>query len=367
MEKIALIGDTHFDRKAENPIIKKYIREGQRKFFGELAKDLKSRDIKTIFMTGDIHHNRNYVDIEALVYTKRLLQEKLADFNVYIIMGNHDMYYENSYDITALELFEDIPNVTVCRTNVEKVNVLGRKWFLFPWITADKEEKTIEFLKKHKNKEDILFGHFEILGVNMEGKSKSTFGMDSNMFLDSSRLTISGHYHGKSRKTSSDSELIYLGSPYPMTFANADEDHGYWILDEDLDMEFVKNEISPSFVDIWDSEIEKLDDLDISNSFVRLYMSNNKTAEEFFELCVKVESKNPLMIKKIPYSGDEGEIKDKTEVEREANSLLAMDTFKLSEVYVDQYSESLPKLKLEPDSKKAVLTKIKGYKTELNL
>ena len=40
MEKIAIIGDPHFGRKAEHPIIKKYVKEGQDAFYDFLIEKL---------------------------------------------------------------------------------------------------------------------------------------------------------------------------------------------------------------------------------------------------------------------------------------------------------------------------------------
>lgn len=373
MEKIAVIGDIHFSRKAENPTIKKHIKAGQREFFEFLAKDLEERGIKTILMTGDIHDTRVIIDVEALVTTKRLLQEKFKNFDIHMILGNHDMYYENSYDISSLELFEDIPNVTVYRKNVVQKEFLNKNWYFIPWVIPEKEEKFVGFLeklaKKPKEKRDntILFGHFDMFGVDMEGNGNlSPVGMDPNMFLKAAKLSLSGHYHGKSQIKKMDGELLYVGSPYPMTFANADSKHGYWVLDEEMNKEFIENTISPTFKDIWDSEdLEGLGDL--SNSFVRLYMSNSLSLEETFELRLKIESKNPIIIKKIPYEGKDKGDEEKKEIQQEANKLLGMDTVKLSEMYIDQHTSELPSLKLTKNSRKAVLDRIKEYKSTLNL
>jgi len=373
MEKIALIGDIHFNRKAENPIIKKYIKDGQRKFFDFVVKELKERKVKIVLFTGDIHDNRITIDVEALVHTKRLLQEKFKDFDIHIILGNHDMYYDNSYDISALELFEDIPNVTVYRDTVVKKSFFGKEWYFIPWLLEKNEEKFIGFLKKlaetpvAKRDNTVLFGHFEMLDINMEGGNISTFGLDSNLFFNAAKMTISGHYHGLSAETKSGNELLYLGSPYPMTFANADQKHGIWILNEDLTYDFIENTISPKFTDVWDTDLDTLTDKDVSNSFVRFYMSNDRTMEESFEMRLIVESKNPLIIKKIPYSGEKKEIAQKTEVQREANRLLGMDTLKLSEVWIEQNSEDLPELSMGKASKDLILDKIKSFKKELNL
>jgi hypothetical protein len=50
MEKICLIGDAHFSRKAEHPLIKKHIKDGQLAFFDSLVNELKERNIKTIYL-----------------------------------------------------------------------------------------------------------------------------------------------------------------------------------------------------------------------------------------------------------------------------------------------------------------------------
>lgn len=371
MKKIALIGDTHFARKAEHPLIKKHIKEGQSEFFDFLIETLKSRDIDTVLFTGDIHDTRHSINVEALINTKRLFQEKMADFDIHIILGNHDMYHENDYDVTSLELFEDIPNVTVYRDKVSKANFLGKEWYLFPWIIDKNIPKTVSFLeklaKKPKAQRDntVIFGHFEMLGINMEGNSISTFGLDTNLFLNAAGLTFSGHYHGISETTKGDSTVLYVGSPYPMTFANANQPHGIWILDEENNYELIENNISPRFVDLWDTE-----DLDrittLENCFVRLYMSDALSQEDEFEIRMKVQNKNPLLIRPMPYKGTREEIEEKNETEREANRILAMDTVNLSEIYIDQNSDSLPELKLYKDSKQEVLSRIKNYKETIN-
>ena len=371
MEKIALIGDTHFNRKAENPTIKKLIKSGQADFFDNLVIDLNDRGVKTILLTGDIFDTRNTINVESLVTAKRLFETKLSEFDVHIILGNHDMYYENSYDITSIEMIEHLPNVTVYRDGVKAIKLLGHNWLMFPWIIPENVEKTVKFLesesKKSRSQQKILFGHFETMGIDMEGGNISTFGMKSDTFLGASPLSISGHYHGKSITTGTDSRLVYLGSPYAMTFANSDQSHGYWLLDENLEFEFIENHVSPKFTTIRDTD--DLDDLpDLSNKFVRFYMNNSKDRDQLFELRAKVESKNPLFLRPIPYK-DGTVITEATATsnEHEANNLLGMDTMSLSSVYIDANHEHLPTLQTTDDSRKSVMEKLFEYKETLNI
>lgn len=366
MERIALIGDPHFARKAEHPLIKKHIKDGQEAYFDFVVAELNKHNIKTVLISGDLHDTRQSINVEALVLTKRLLQTKMKDFDVHIILGNHDMYYENSYDITSLELFEDIPNVTVYRNEVEMKTFLGKTWYMFPWIIHERENNTVEFLKELASKplkdrnNTVLFGHFEMFGINMEGNSMSTFGLDPNTFMDASNTIFSGHYHGKSITEKSSSKLVYLGSPYPMTFANANQQHGIWLVDENLNTEFIENKISPRFVDVWDTDdMDLLDDL--NNCFVRLYINKTITSEKEFEIRLKIENKKPILIRTLSYNGSKAEIEQKTEAEKEANRIIKMSTLDLAEIYIDQNSEILPSLRLSNDPKTAIMSRLTLY------
>lgn len=371
MEKICLIGDTHFSRKAEHPLIKKHIKEGQLAFFDHLIEVLTESRIKTILFTGDIHDTRQSINVEALVNTKRLFQTKMKDFDIHIILGNHDMYFENSYDITSLELFEDIPNVTVYRENVAVKTFLGKKWYLFPWIIADREKNVVEFLRKMSDKprderdNTVMFGHFEMFGINMEGNSVSTFGLDPNLYMKAAANVFSGHYHGQSVTQKGSDRLMYLGSPYPMTFANANQRHGIWIVDEDMNTEFIENTVSPTFKDIWDT-----DDIDaietLHNSFVRLHVCDTHSKEKEFELRLKIENKKPILIRQLPYSGDRVEDESKSEDHREANAIMKMNTVSLSEIYLEQNTDDLPILKLQTDVKSAIMNQINIFDETIN-
>lgn len=375
MDKIALIGDTHFNRKAENPTIKRLIKAGQAAFFDLLVSDLRQRGITTIIFSGDIFDTRNSINVEAMVTAKRLFETKLSEFTIHIILGNHDMYYEDSYDITSLELIEHLPNVTVYREKVTQINIMGKEWLMFPWIVDNNIQKTVNYLnsesKKPRSAQKIIFGHFTCMGIDMEGGNISTFGLQPHSFMSASPLTISGHYHGKSITTSSDgdSKLIYLGSPYAMTFANSDQSHGYWIMDSDCNLEFIENVISPRFTTIRDTD--NLDELgDLSNSFVRFYLNNARPRDELFELRSKLEAKRPLIIKPIPYKNvvindGDGDREINASGDK-ASNLLSMDTLGLSSVYMDANHEDLPELKLN-DARASIINKLNQYNETLNL
>ena len=132
-------------------------------------------------------------------------------------------------------------------------------------------------------------------------------------------------------------------------------------------MEFVENTVSPTFEDVWDTDdLDKLGDM--SNSFIRLHMSNDRTMEELFEIRTKVEKRNPLVIKKIPYSGERQVEEENEETREEAHKILAMNTVNLSEVFIDQNKDMLPTLPTyDCEPKEAVMKKIRHYEKHLNM
>lgn len=364
MTQIAAVGDTHFARRNEDPTIKKYIKDGQHAFFDFLADELKRRNIKTIIQSGDVFDTRNSLNVEALVQTRRLFKDKLKDFDKHVILGNHDLYYEDSYEISSLELFEDIPNLTIYRKDMTTIKLLGKDWLMVPWLIKSAEHIFIEHLKKMAEKPEeknktVLYGHWDTIGTIMEGNNVSLGGLDSNLFTNASTLTISGHFHGHSELKKADSTLLYLGSPYPLTFINSDQSHGIWLIDENNNYEFIENTISPNFKTIMDTN--DLDNLpDLRNSFVRFYIDRNKSPEEFLKAKMKIEAKKPLVLKTIPYKDKiiENNIDHQ---QKDANQALHMDMLSLSNLYINKNEEDLPELKYYKDPKEEIMKRMRQF------
>ena len=60
IERIAIIGDTHFNRKADNPLIRRNIANGQKAFFEKTIGELKEKGVHTVIFTGDISTTGRY-------------------------------------------------------------------------------------------------------------------------------------------------------------------------------------------------------------------------------------------------------------------------------------------------------------------
>ena len=367
--KIALIGDTHFARRVDTKLVRELIEKGQLDYFESLVPKFKESGVTTIFFTGDVHDTKNSINVKALINTKRLLQDTFKDFDIHIITGNHDMYDENTcdYDYVSLELFDNIPNVTLHLKGITKMKVNGYDWYMMPWITNNALPGFIDYISKitdHKN--TVFFGHFEMMNIDMEGGNMAIHGTDPSLYTKHAKYIFSGHYHGKSLTEIDSSSINYLGSPYPLTYANSDQEHGVWILNEDMTNDFLVNDISPQFTTIWDTnDITKIETL--NNKFARIYMSKSKTEEEKFKFINLIKELQPLHINKLYYEEDEVVTELSIDVVSEAQRKTSLSLPKLFLESVNKRINNYPTLETVDNVGEQIMTTIYSYADELSI
>ena len=120
-------------------------------------------------------------------------------------------------------------------------------------------------------KYDYVFAHAEISGFKYNNGMLIKNEVSKTDFLSIGKM-YSGHIHKKQEF----SNIVYVGTPYQLDWADVGEKKGFYILDVvDGNETFIENEISPRFVeyrleDIMElniSEVKKL----LDNNYVNLY------------------------------------------------------------------------------------------------
>jgi DNA repair exonuclease SbcCD nuclease subunit len=367
--KILVIGDPHFGRKADDPIIRDGIRSGQVSYFDYLIeKFIPENNISEVFITGDVFDTRISVDVQAMVDFKRLINAMCDLVPVTIITGNHDLVNENNYKYGILQLYTGMhKNLNIVYDTVQKRSIDNYDWYFVPWIVPDKMTNFVNFLEKQKKNKskNVYFGHFEILGVDMESGMLSEHGLPQDLFLESSALTLSGHYHGKSLIEKFDSRICYVGSPMPFTFINAKTVHGVHVIDtETLAVEFHRNTISPIFVDVFDIEFD-ISNIDFNKSFIRYFHDRNISSELLVEQQLMIEAKKPTFLKSVPYGEYQKQTTNIDEIREKANKMLYMDTIKLSELYISEATADIPHLSTVQNPKQAILDRVSKYHEQI--
>ena len=172
----------------------------------------QSEDCETCIFLGDFHHHRAGINVSTLNYSVENVKKLSKNFDkVYMITGNHDLYYREKRDLSSLPYAELFDNVHLIN---EKTLVQDGVAFV-PWLVED-EWKQVRNVKCR-----YMFGHFELPFFKMNAMVE----MPDHGGLKASELSgpeyvFSGHFH----KRQSKGNVHYLGSPFPQNYADTWDD-----------------------------------------------------------------------------------------------------------------------------------------------
>jgi len=232
--KLALINDTHAGARGDSAIFNEFFfKFWENVFFPYLEEN----NITQICHLGDVVDRRKFINYVTLNSWRKRFFDRLLKNNIQmdVIVGNHDVTYKNTNEINAMnELFEHYNNVNVYIDPVERVYD-GINVALVPWINSSNYQSSLEFLNNTQSQ--IVFGHFEISGFEMDRGNVCQGGLDSSLFKRFDTV-LSGHFHHKS----TNGNITYLGNQYEITWADYDDQRGFHVFDTDTrELEFIPN------------------------------------------------------------------------------------------------------------------------------
>jgi DNA repair exonuclease SbcCD nuclease subunit len=219
--KVAIITDTHFNFKKGNKVFHEYFEKFYKNIF---FPSLKKYGVDTVIHMGDIFDNRKATDYWSIDWTKRVILEPLKKYNVYLTVGNHDIFYKNTTDLNSpILLMGDYKNIKIM-TSPETVNVGGTDILFLPWITPEGEQDALNAIKETPAR--IAMGHLELNDFYPQRGHAQVNGRDKNIFKKFDRV-FSGHYHTRS----DDGKIFYIGNPYQLYWSDYNDKRGFIIFD----------------------------------------------------------------------------------------------------------------------------------------
>ena len=233
--KVLILNDTHCGIRNSSDIFL----DNAEKFYADvLFPYILEHNIKHILHLGDYYDNRKFINFRALNRNRHHFLKPLREHGITmdIIRGNHDTFYKNTGELNSLkELLGHYMNEV---TIIQKPTVMeygSLKVGLVPWIDADNEKESMDFLANAKC--DWIGGHFEIQGYEMLKGIKNEHGLDRSVFKRFERV-LSGHFHTKSHQDN----ITYLGSQMEFFWNDAHDDKYFHVLDtETRDLTAVRN------------------------------------------------------------------------------------------------------------------------------
>ena len=332
--KIALLTDTHFGARGDSLVFFDYMMEFyDNVFFPYLEKN----NIKTMIHLGDVVDRRKFINFNILHGMKTRFLERLQDNEIesHIIIGNHDTYFKNTNSINSMDELVDFnhkysPNVYSSPTTV---NFDGTDICIMPWINSGNYLECKDEIQN--TKANVLFGHLEISGFEMNRGVFCDDGLDINLFKRFD-LVCSGHFHHKSNNGS----IHYLGNPYELTWIDYDDPRGFHIYDtETNELEFIRNPYRMFHKIYYDENVSQdIDYTQFSRKYVKVIVKN-KTKQHILDNMIDELYRHDVV--------DVSVVDESFEFETIQESESIEDTMSLLSGYIDDYNLDLDKNKLK--------------------
>jgi len=230
--KVACFTDIHFGNKNNS----RQHNDDCERFIYWFIEQAKAAGCETCIFLGDWHHHRSSVNVSTLNYTVPNIKRLSEAFeNVYMIMGNHDLYYREKREIHSVPYADLHENVHIINDNmIERDGVT-----LVPWLVEE------EWKKMTKLKSRYVFGHFELPNFKMNAMvtMPDHGGLKAEDFTGP-EYVFSGHFH----KRQYNKNVHYLGSPFAHNYADAwDDERGMMILEWDGEPQYINWPDGPKY------------------------------------------------------------------------------------------------------------------------
>jgi len=255
-----------------------------------LRDRLREQGIKDIIICGDLFHYRDEISVNTLHVANNVLKN-LKEFNIIMLVGNHDAYYKDRSDVNSLSILDGWSNITVI-SQPSRINIFNKELGIVPW--------GVEL--KHIPECDILFGHFEIETFKMNAHKICDHGIKTSELLKKATLIISGHFHLREERKYDNKTILYLGNPFQMDFGDVDSTKGFYILDiPNTRYTFFENNFSPTHKKVYLSQVtdsnnklfENVEN-DVKNNLTRLVVDKNISNDEIDIILSKLNMYKPL-------------------------------------------------------------------------
>lgn len=325
--KVALITDSHYGARKGSKLFHDYFELFYKNVF---FPTLEQYGIDTIIHMGDAFDSRKSIDYQSLEWAKRVVFEPLKNYEVHMIIGNHDSYYKNTNNTNSPQLLlKDYPNIRTYSSPTE-IKVGNLDVLLLPWICMENEEKSLKMIKKTKAK--VAMGHLEFQGFRVNRQIIMEHGLEANLFTNFKKV-FSGHYHTRS----DNGTVFYTGNPYEIYWTDVNDTRGFTIFDtETLEHTYINNPYK-MFYNIYyeDTDYQTFDTREYENKIVKVVVRKKTDTKKFEKFIDKLYASNIAELKII----ENFDIQEPVEFE----AFESEDTISILNRYIQEAEISLDK------------------------
>jgi len=307
--KIGVISDTHWGAKKGSKHLHDYFELFYKNVF---FPALEEHGVETVIHMGDAFDSRKSIDYQSLEWAKRVVFEPLKQYDVHMIVGNHDCYYKNTNNVNSPALLlKDYPNIKTY-SSPTNTKVGGTDMTFIPWICSENYDETLKVVKKSKAK--VAMGHLELKGFRVNKHLvMEEHGLEANLFSNFTKV-FSGHYHTRS----DNGTVFYLGNPYEMYWTDVNDTRGFHIFDTETLEHTPINNPYKLFYNIYyeDTPHQTFDASEYSNKIVKVIVrkkSKQKDFEKFIDKLYKVSIQDLKIVENFEIQENENFVIDEEE------------------------------------------------------
>ena len=287
--KVGLICDTHYGARKGSKLFHDYFEQFYKNIF---FPTLEQYGITTVIHMGDAFDSRKSIDYQSLEWAKRVVFEPLKNYEVHMIVGNHDSYYKNTNNTNSPQLLlKDYPNIQTYSSPTE-IKVGNLDVLLLPWICMENEEQSLKMIKKTKAK--VAMGHLELQGFRVNRSIVMEHGLEADLFSNFKKV-FSGHYHTRS----DNGTVFYTGNPYEIYWTDVNDTRGFTIFDtETLEHTYINNPYK-MFHNIYyeDTNYQTFDTREYENKIVKVVVRKKSDTKKFEKFIDKLYASNIAELK----------------------------------------------------------------------
>ena len=331
--KIALITDQHLDgRKGSLPFWNYWQKFYDDIFFPTLEKE----GITTIIDLGDTFDNRKSMDYNTFNRIENNYFNRLKDYTVHMILGNHCTYYKNTNAVNSPELLlQKYDNISIY-SKPKHLKLGNKKFLMMPWINSGNKNECLKYIDQ--SEAEIMCGHLEIDGFEVTPGMRHEGGFKISDFKNFKRVW-SGHFHMKSKH----GNVQYLGNPYQMFWNDYKDARGFHIYDTESDrLRFIRNPyeiFEKIFYDDATNDYNKSNVSDYKDKFIKIIVEEKRDYQMFETLVDRLYNVGAHDVKIVETLVDADGIDDV--------DLETKDTMTLLNEYIDEVEVSVDKSNLK--------------------
>jgi DNA repair exonuclease SbcCD nuclease subunit len=243
-----------------------------------IFKTAIENQIDVLVFGGDLYQDRQRIHTISYEKTFSLIRQFMENYpqlKLYLLVGNHDMWFNDKWNVSSIAPMEAIRGVNVVNKVCTIEIIPGFKLDFIPYTKNPLEDIATKFTTKS----DVLVSHIAIDGAqlnsfhNMKAEVSVEFEgdmvkVDLNNFNEWKKVFL-GHYHCAQKLND---VVEYIGSPMELNFGEAFQQKHIIILDtKTLETKYVVNDFSPKHLIIKESQIEAYD---LEGNFVQILVED---------------------------------------------------------------------------------------------